>query len=180
MLQRNYTQDCEREIFTCAVEKDAYQTVKQYEAQIADLVGMGKHKHMEPFLNKLHGTAVRIAGVIHAWNNEYPEQHPITLQEMSLGIQIAHVHINHASYAFAPCGNSAFYDAQKILDWVKRHKYSRFTARDIGQGISNMKNINIHPALNLLEQHNILAQIIIPGRSRICVMHPSFYYFSQI
>ena len=179
MLARNYTQDSEREIFSCSVETEAYGEIKRYEAVIASHVAEGQYKHMEPFLNKLHGTAVRLAGVIHAWNHEQPEQHPITHQEMLLGIQIADAHIAHASFAFDPTGTSAFYDAQKILAWVKRHGYGRFTSRDIAQGISNMTNANIHPALDLLEQHNILGQIIIPNRSRICVLHPHFFYHNR-
>jgi len=176
MLDRNYTQDSGREIFTCSVDREAYETIKRYQATVANLVADGKHKHMEPFLNKLHGTAVRLAGVIHAWNHEHPEQHPITREEMMLGIQLADAHIAHASFAFDPTGSSAFCDAQKILVWVKRHRRGRFTSREIAQGISNMKNADIHPALDLLEQHNILVQIIIPNRSRICVMHPHFFY----
>jgi len=117
--------------------------------------------------------------VIHAWNHEQPEQYPITHQEMLLGIQIADAHIAHAYFAFDQSGTSAFYDAQKILAWVKRHGYGRFTSRNIAQEISNMTNANIHPALDLLEQHNILAQIIIPNRSRICVLHPHFFYHNR-
>lgn len=175
MLQRNYTQDSEREIFICTVDKDAYREAKQYQAHIANLVAGGKHKHMESFLDKLHGTASRIAGVIHAWTHDQPEQYPITNQEMLLGIQIADAHREHASFAFDPSGIGAFHDAQKILAWVKRHGHSMFKARDIAQGISNMTNVNIYPALDLLQQHYILAQIIIPGRSRLCVMHPQFF-----
>jgi hypothetical protein len=180
MLERNYTQDSDREIFYIPIENGAYDEIKRYQRQNEKDIKSGRYAYMKPFMSKLHGTAVRIAGVLHAWKHEFPEQHPITREEIQFGIKIADAYIPHAEFAFREDGVKALNDAQKIINWIKRHSKDTFTARDIAQGVSGMKNDNINPALDLLEQHNVLAQIIFPGHSRICVLHPDFDYRSNM
>ena len=173
ILKRTYAQNDGR-IFTYHADKGAYAEIKSFEVYIAQIAEQEFYKPIQFFLHKLHGMAARIAGVIHTWNHTNPEDIPITIDEMALGIELAESYIPHAVFAYSPSGNSAYYDSQKILSWVRRHNHWCFKARDIAQGISNMTNANIFPALDLLEQHNYLRQIIIPEKSRICVMHPRF------
>ena len=174
ILDRCYTQNSEYEIFTYKVDREAYLKAKDFELDIKKNANDDHCKSLRFFLDKLHGTATRIAGIIHTWNHEKPEEIPISADEMELGIQIAALHVDHAVFAYSPSGSGAYYDAGKILDWVRSHNKLRFTVREIGQGKYKMTNDKIYPALDLLEEHNYLRQINYPGRSTICVMHPRF------
>ena len=176
MLKRNYTQDADRQIFEVKPTQEAYQAMKAFQKQVAAGIEGGAPNHMKAFMRKLHGTAARIAGVLHAWAYDEPEQHPITLREVEAGISIALAISPHAEFAFNPTGLCAYEDAQKILTWVKRHKESMFDSRQIAQYSGVTTNAKVFPALDLLEKHNMLTQQISPCRPRKCVMHPSFHY----
>lgn len=178
MLARNYTQNPKREIYVAKADAEAYRQIKEFECYISTGLAQGHFANAQPFMRKLHGTAGRIAFLIHAWRYDQPEAHLISGQDMQLGISIANMLMPHADYAFSPSGLCAYTDAQKILAWVRKHKCGRFTSRDIGQGVENMRKENIFPALDLLAQHNVLAQLIIPNRSRECVVHPQFNYYN--
>ena len=93
---------------------------------------------------------------------------------MQAGIQIARAMLPQAEYALSPVGFQAVDDAKKILEWVRRHRHHAFTSRDIAQN-SGVRTVDkIFPALDLLEQHNILTQLSVPNKPRMCLMHPLF------
>ena len=175
MLERNFTQERERVIHTITVSQDAYDAVKACEGQVGAWLREGKYLHMEPFMRKLHGSTARIAGVLHAWQYDEPELHPVSLATMQTAIAITSALIPHAAYAFDTNGLRAYKDALKIIAWIWRHGKTRFNSRHIAQGIAGMKNENIFPALDLLEQHCVLAQHIDPPHPRECVLNPRFF-----
>ncbi len=177
-LERNYTQDADRGLREISPSQEAYREVKKFQRDVLNRIAGGIPEHMEPFLRKLHGHAVRIAGVLHAWLHEEPEKHPIALREMEAGISIACAISAHAEFAFDPAGLCAYEDAQRILRWVRRHRHGVFDSRQAAQSSGVTTNLRIFPALDLLERHDILAQWVTPERPRQCVMHPYFNYNS--
>jgi hypothetical protein len=174
MLGRNYTQDQNREIYTISVSQEAYKIIKSFELEIANQISYSCPPYLISFMKKLHGTAARIAGILHTWIYDEPEKYLVDANEMQAGIAIARMITDHANYAFNPSGLCAYYDALKIIEWFRRHRRYIFTSRDVGQGIGNMTNANTFPALDLLEQHNIITQLITPNHPRICAVHWSF------
>lgn len=176
MLERNYTQDSDRKIHEITVTADAYEEIKKFEKEIAENCIERAPGHMKAFLRKFHGTAIRIASTIHAWNYGAPEKNPISKKEVLAGISIAQKIGPHAEYALNPSGLCAHENAQKILAWVRRHRHLRFNSRDAAQGSGVTTTTKIYPALDLLERHNMLTQLITPKKPRECVMHPRFDY----
>lgn len=176
MLERNYTQDADREIYEVRPTQEAYQAIKAFQKQVAVDIEKSAPGYLKALMRKLHGTAARIAGVLHAWTHDEPEKHPLELREMQAGIAIAMAVAPHAEFAFNPTGLCAYEDAQKILAWVKRHKGAEFDSNQIAQYSGVTTNAKVFPALDLLEKHNMLTQQITPSRPRKCVMHPRFDY----
>lgn len=175
MLERNYTQEKNRQIFTISVEPNARREIEEFRTEMKNICDEFAYVAEVEFLSKLAGTASRIAGILHAWQYAYPHEELLSQQTMQAGIQIARVISRHAGHALLPSGFRAVAEAKKILEWIRRHRHVSFTSRDIGQGVSGMRNANIFPALDLLEQNNILTQHIIPSKPRMCLMHPSFF-----
>lgn len=178
MLERNYTQEKDRQIFTISVEPNARQEIENYRTEMKNVCDKYVHVDQFEFLSKLAGTASRIAGILHAWQYDKPHETLLSQQTMQAGIQITRVISDHAWHALSPSGFRAVADAKKILEWVRRHQYSFFTSREIAQGSGVKINEKIFPALDLLEQHNILTQHITPKKPRMCMMHPNFDYNS--
>ncbi|CAK7067292.1 MAG: hypothetical protein DELT_01701 [Desulfovibrio sp.] len=179
MLERNYTQDADREIFEIKPTPEAYREIKAFQKEVAEGIERDTPDYMKAFMRKLHGTATRIAGVLHAWTYDRPEQHLLGLREIQAGISIALAISPHADFAFNPTGLCAYEDAQKVLAWVRRHKGAVFDSKQIAQYSSVTTNAKVFPALDLLEKHNILTQLITPGRPRQCAMHPYFDYHNK-
>lgn len=176
MLNRNYTQSQNRELLTINLTDSAYHEVKAFQKEMENILTLNSAitDSFKSFIRKLHGTAVRIAGVLHAWRYAEPEKHPIAAQDMQSGISIAHAIAVHAEYAADPIGLCAYANAQKILSWVRRHRHTQFTSKDIAQNSGVKTNDKIFPALDLLERHNILTQVVTPNHPRLCMIHPRF------
>lgn len=175
MLKRNFTQIMKRDISTIQLSPEARREIELYHRELKETVLPSCSDGLESFVEKLAGTATRIAGVLHAWQCDEPEQYYMSQQTALAGIAIARVILPHARYAFSTSGFRAFTDAQKILKWVKRHQQAAFTSKDIAQYSGVRTNEKIHPALDLLEQHNILTQRVTAQKPRLCLMHQSFH-----
>ena len=178
MLERNYTQSQNQNLLTIQVDAEAYETIKAFQEEISNrlIQNTTMSNPFMAFTRKIHGTAVRIAGVLHAWRYEKPEDHPISIHDMQAGILIAREISAHAAYATDPTGLCAYGNAQKILKWANRHRHAQFTSRDIAQNSGVKTNDKIFPAVDLLEHHNILTQVVTPNHPRLCQMHPCFNY----
>lgn len=117
----------------------------------------------------------RISAILHIWRYPDPENHTISEEDVLFAGYIVRVLARHAQYAFSSDGIQAYYDAQKILDWIGRHRHGAFTSTQVARGVSGMTNQNIFPALDALEGLNAIRQLIIPGRPRLCVCHHTLF-----
>lgn len=176
MLVRNYTQNPAREIFTINYCPESMETIRQYELGNAALIEQGHYAHMVPFMSKLHGHVARVAGSIHAAVHERPELHPVEHNTVQAAVEIVNALVRHADFAYSPSGLGAYRTAVKILEWVVRHERNEFNSSQAIQGIKGAKKDDVLPALDLLESCNFLVQHIVPGRARICLLHPAFLY----
>lgn len=176
MFERNFTQKKDREIFTIQLAPEARMKIELYQRELKETVLPYSTDGLESFVEKLAGTAVRIAGVLHVWQFDKPEQHALSHQTILAGIEITRAILPHARYAFSTSGFRAYGDALKILKWVKRHQQFGFTSRDIAQYSGVKTNEKIFPALDLLAQHNILTQLVTAHKPRVCLMHQGFNF----
>ena len=175
MLKRNFTQDKNREIRTVTVTPDAYAYIKAIEKGFKQNIDSGRYLHMQSFLSKAHGSVVRLALCIHAWNNPTPEECPITQEEMFAAASLMDVIVEHASSAFAPEYAQKCTDASEILTWIYRCDWTErkyFTDVEVRTAISGLTKKQCHAALDLLERHNYIRQYHEAGRDRLCVLNP--------
>ena len=99
--------------------------------------------HYHAHIRKLHGLIARIATILHIWQHQEPDKELVSKHDVLLAEYIVLQVKKHAEYAFSPDGLCAYYDAQKITDWIKRHRYPSFTSTDVAKGVENMRNENI-------------------------------------
>lgn len=175
MLNRNYTHDKNRKIWTVTLSPEAYKLIKEYEYKLKPFISILDLAHIRTFLSRAHGSAVRLALCIHAWNYSEPENHPITHQEMQAAISLMDFIIMHANIAFAPEISQATIDAQSILNWIGSCDWTTkpvFSEIDAKNAISNLNKDRCHAALNLLEKCNYIIQYRKAGIHRQCVLNP--------
>lgn len=175
MLNRNYTHDKNRKIWTVTLSPEAYKLIKEYESQIIPFITKPDLAHIRTFLSRAHGSAVRLALCIHAWNYSEPEKYPITHEEMTAAISLMNLIITHANIAFAPELIQAATDAQSILNWIGRCDWTArpvFSEIDAKDAISNLNRERCRAALDLLEKSNYILQYRKAGIHRQCVLNP--------
>ena len=152
-----------------------YDLIKKFEYTNSSAIKNGQYSHMIPFMKKLHGHAVRIAGAIHAWNHSQPDEHPITAKEMHAGIALATIARDHANHVFNTELKQTKKYALKILNYLVRQswKHSRpfILATHLQQYIRGLNKATCYPALDFLEQHNYICQHEEPGHPRLCILH---------
>ncbi len=174
MLDFTYTQERHREIFEICCEEEAYYIIKNFENKNQQDIRDGAYPHMVSFIKKLHGHAVRLAGIIHCWNYPDPHKHPITEQEMKAGISLALIARDHANFAFNTELRNTRENAIKILKYLFRQDWARskpiFCVTHILQYVG-LKKVQCLPALDLLESCNIIRQHHEAGYGRICLLH---------
>lgn len=179
LLEFNFTQDNNREIWKILCEKSAYLLIKKFQKENELDLEAGRYKHMESFIRKLHGHAVRIAGIIHAWNYSRPHEHPITLKEMQAGICLAKIVREHANFAFDTKSRETKHFAIKILEYLLRQDWTRslplISASDLFGKARGLKMDKCLPALDFLEQHNFIRQHHEPKYQPLCILHPNLF-----
>lgn len=175
LLELAYTQDRNKKFFEIRCSPDAYSLIKNFEYANSSAIKNGQYSHMIPFMKKLHGHAVRIAGAIHAWNHSQPDEHPITSKEMQAGIALATIARDHANHVFNTELKQTKKYAIKILNYLVRQswKHSRpfILATHLQQYIRGLNKATCYPALDFLEQHNYICQYEKPGHPRVCILH---------
>ena len=176
LLHNSYTQEATRELVEIDFSREAIHELRAIQASFErrQKEVSRNQVHYCAYLRKLHGLVARIATILHIWRYQQPEKDLVSRNDVILAKKIVQQLNIHAEYAFSPSGLSAYYDAQKIIDWLTRHDHSFFTSTDVAKGIESMKNENIFPALDALENLNIIRQHIAPGKSRLCVVHRGF------
>ena len=182
LLQSSYTQEARRELVEIDFSQEAILELNdiQEHFEIRQKEVSKNQEHYHAYIRKLHGLVARIATILHIWRHQQPEKESVSRKDVIVADKIVRQLNTHAEYAFSPSGLSAYYDAQKIIDWITRHRHSFFTSTDVAKGIENMKNENIFPALDALEKLNIIRQHIEPQKARLCVVHKDFLMKSLI
>ena len=174
ILDITYTQNQDREIYDIVCEPKAYDMIKKFEANNTKDISDNTYPHMESFISKLHGHAIRIAGAIHGWNHLEPHKQPLTVKEMEAGIYLASIVREHANIAYNTEQKNARENAIKILRYIFRQDWSRsnplISATQLLQNVG-LKKAQCLPALNFLEKHNIIRQHHEPNHTILCILH---------
>lgn len=175
LLKECYTQDSPRTIQTLRLATDAQQELKKISDHYATLLSRAPETEIgfRAHISKYSGMIVRIATALHIWENDKNiVQRPISRKNILLAEKIVDATHRHAEYAFSVNGLQAYYSAAKVIEWIKRHRYARFTSSDVMQGVSSMNKESTHAALDYLENINAIRQVVVPGKARQCVAHP--------
>lgn len=177
LLGANFTQEADR----APIEIPFTEEAKRVLFDIQNFFEKKQHRipkgqtHYRAHIRKRHGWIARIATLLHIWRYQEPQNHLVSKDDVLSAEYLANNLASHSEYAFAPDGLRAYYDAQKILDWIVRHRHLTFTSTDAAQGIENMKKENIFPALDSLERCNIISQYIVPHKARKCLVHKDLF-----
>ncbi|MBQ9453503.1 MAG: DUF3987 domain-containing protein [Desulfovibrio sp.] len=150
----------------------ASRILQNFRDEIQDMMYAEHTQIIKYTLRKLAGTALRIAATIHVVNNWHTPCDYIDEYTMTNAVSLAKYAFECKRFLCEPLGYSAVINANKILKWVKRHRHHVFTSRDIAQQTDVRTTIEIFPALDLLEAHNIIAQVITPNRARLIGINP--------
>jgi len=181
ILEFTYTQDIDREIFDIPCDPDARLLALDFREENWRCLEAGQYLHMAPFMRKLHGTAVRIAGCIHGWTFPRPHEHPITVKEMEAGIALAKICRDHANIAFDTKTRETVRFAIKILkyllkqDWTRSQPLPLISASDLQRNIAGLNKAKCLPTLDFLEQHNFIRQHHEPGYAPLVILHPNLF-----
>lgn len=181
ILEFTYTQDIDREIFDIPCDPDARLLALDFREENLRCLEAGQYLHMAPFMRKLHGTAVRIAGCIHGWTFPRPHEHPITVKEMKAGIALAKICRDHANIAFDTKTRETVRFAIKILkyllkqDWTRSQPLPLISASDLQRNIAGLNKAKCLPALDFLEQHNFIRQHHEPRYAPLVILHPNLF-----
>lgn len=157
---------------TIALEDDAYELVIRLKERVEPLLGpSGELEGIADWGNKLAGTVVRLAGLLHLADRAHGEvSHvdPVGVDEMARAIAIAEYLCAHAQIAFdmmdaEPVTNKARY----VLAWIRRTGAPSFTRQKAYQALrSGFKSPQeMEPALARLEEHHLIRQR--PDRPRV-------------
>ena len=132
----------------------------------------GKVDILKYSLGKLAGTTLRLAATIHVLIHWYNRTNLITKETMMLAVNVAKYLHNCKTYLCADDGYAAIINAKKILHWAQEHNHPIFTSRNIAQQTEVRNNSDIFIALNLLEVHGYIAQVLSPNHPRLIGINP--------
>jgi len=156
------------------LDREANQMITNFEYELDNMIPNG-FDHMASFINKLRGTACRLAGALHLWANSHnPDEIPISARTMFSAIELARTLLPQADYAYNSCGLKAYAVANIILEWIKKHSKPHFDLRFVLQD-KGLKKSQALPALDVLDMHHILRQITTPRNAVICVVNPHIH-----
>lgn len=139
-----------------------------------------EYEFLADWLGKAHGFLLRIAGDIHCWSHpEYPENSPITVEEIRAADELLRILSIHAEYSFSPNGVSMLEDIKKIIRYVK--KLSPFPVYvDSCIFYQNIRGLNANKVANALECMERLNQLRVIPKKRsgsFVIFHPNLYCF---
>lgn len=180
MLEHNYTQDNARDIHEIQTTQEAVERLLAFKDENA------KHARctdtvlaLIPFLNRLHGHAIRIAGDLHAWKHDRPCAAPISAEEMGHAIEISKYALKNAAYLYDIEYQKDLFFAKKILSWIERwdtqDSILHFDSRIAQQNVRGLNKDNAIGALQLLCDNHYLADITTPKTNPIYVANPQIF-----
>lgn len=145
----------------------------------------GSLGHISDWASKLHGAAVRIAGLLHLAQHLDPaHSQPVTADTMRAAVTLADYFAAHALAVFDRMGaNEAAERARSVLDVLKAQHWAEVSKRDVFAKLSRSEFptvTELDTALALLEDHGyVRAQAVLrnSGRGRPpsprYLIHPS-------
>jgi hypothetical protein len=126
----------------------------------------GDLSHLSDWAGKIAGAAGRIAALLHLARlagRPEPWSIPVTAEAMDAGIAIAREFlIPHALAAFSMIGGGPTSDlAEEILAWIRRHRVTRLTKREVHRHLRRQVNDpkEWDAPLALLVEHGWLREI---------------------
>jgi hypothetical protein len=136
----------------------------------------GEFEPIKDWCGKLPGAAARMAGLIHTMNPA--SGHEISVETMSMGLELASVFLEHALFVFDAMGaDDDLIVARKIMSWAERNGKANFTKQICFQGLRGS-----YPAMKLMEpgfkileerNHLIIEKTETGGRpSYLCHINP--------
>ena len=174
ILATCYEQNLAGVIRVMKLDREAAQMLTNFEYELDNMLQNG-FEHIASCISKLRGTVCRLAGALHLWANpQNPDEIPVSAQTMFSAIELGRTTLPQADYVYNPCGLKAYDSAIRILEWLKRYRKPHFDLRSALQD-TGLKKVQALPALDVLEMHNTIRQIITSNDSRICVVNPNLY-----
>lgn len=164
----------ERTWYEIKMHADAREVLRTFQQEVNQRLHDGAFENFEAFGEKLGGHAVRLAGAIHLWQHDAPQEHLISRESMETGIALARFFANHAMAAFDMERLQAIKFAKKILKWHARERKPEFSKRDAQRGAHRALATQIQAGVDLLERHGFLRQYIKASGGVKCVMNPSY------
>ncbi|MGE4297116.1 MAG: DUF3987 domain-containing protein [Desulfovibrionaceae bacterium] len=116
---------------------------------------------------KLHGEAVRLAGLLHLAGQDSPHVVPISAETMRQALGLAGVLVEHAKTAFALMGAHADIECAKhILAWIVDRRIETFQARDALNQVKGRypKMDAVKAGLAVLEERGFIFPVSFAGR----------------
>lgn len=116
---------------------------------------------------KLHGAAVRLAGLLHLVEHDAPHLHPIGLGTMQQALGLATVLTEHAKAAFALMGADPDIECAKhILAWIVDRRVDAFQAREAFEKVKGRysKMELVKAGLSILEERAYIFPAQVPAR----------------
>ncbi len=174
LLQIPAEKDDSGEIRSEAIDltREAYALLVEFKDRIEPSLGpSGELESIADWGNKLAGTAVRLAGLLHLADRamEPPERRldPIGEREMRRAMRIADFLTAHARIAFDLMeSDHVARGARHILAWLERTGAESFAARDAYRAsrIRFRAPAEMDPALDLLVDHEVIRRRPAPPR----------------
>ncbi len=132
----------------------------------------GELELMADWGGKLHGEAIRLAGLLHLAEHDAPHLRPIGLCTMRQALDLATVFSEHAKVAFALMGADPDLECAKhILAWIRNRRIESFQAREAFEKVKGRyhKMDMVRAGLNVLEERAYIfaaeVQAREPGRA---------------
>lgn len=180
MLDHNYTQDNARDIHEIPTTPEAVERLFAFKDENASRARRTTTAFvLIPFLHRLHGHAVRIAGDLHTWKHDHPCATPISAEEVEHAIEISKYAFENAAELYDTEYQRDLFFARKILSWIKRwdsqDNFLHFDSRIAQQNVRGLNKDNAIGALQLLCENHYLAEITTPKTSPIYVANPQIF-----
>jgi len=170
-LERPFTSENTRTFHILDIDNDGKAEISRYQGKIKAELASGSCKKFQPFIEKLAGHAVRLAGAVHLMNHNAPHNHLIDIHSVQAGIALAQFFRQHAEIAFTPEKRDGAVFARRILDRIVENLLVRFDTRQLQRGFHGATADQIRAGIEVLERHNFVRRYLHNGKTE-CVVHP--------
>ena len=171
----NFSQDHKAEIRLLSMTDEAREILFGFKNEFDGYIKAGYFMDMEAFVEKVSGTAIRLAAGIHAWSDSDVTKSPISASEMIAGIELAKILFQHTCYANDYKVKQFFNLVSRTMRVIITKPLQVFTASDISRSLNRVHVEELKPILMALQSGNCLA--IIPGNRKdsLYVTNPAVF-----